>query len=283
MDISSKIVTDSLPFNDHDAFTIEGSLQKNSTENLHFHESHQILLFNYGISILLDGQKKQPLFNRMTAFIPAGWPHRSIVLGRRVEYKSLYITPEMFPGAPTSIRIFDMSDLGIALMNRIQLPIQEDFPAGNINLQQNCLELFVKVLAEDIGKRSTVARLPVATRKENIAVTDYLERNFRERIELKEIARLLPYTSRHISRLFTKEMKISIFEYLKLYRILQASIEIQTTTKTITEIAYSCGYNSISCFFKDFAQIFSTTPRHFKNRQTATEETTETTVFPLHA
>jgi AraC-like DNA-binding protein len=275
MDIYSKITTDSLPFNDYNAFTLEGSLQKNSTENLHFHASHQILLFNNGIALLLDEQKKQPLFNSMTAFIPAGWPHRSIVLGRRVEYKSLYIRPELLQGAPTSIRVFDMSELGRALMSRIQLPFREDSQARK-DVQQDCLELFLKVLAEDIGKRSVVARLPVANRKENLTITDYLEHNFREKIELKEIARLLPFTPRHISRLFKEEMKISIFEYLKIFRILQASIEIQTTNRTVTEIAYSCGYNSISCFFKDFSQIFSFTPRQFKNRQARVEEEPQT-------
>jgi AraC-like DNA-binding protein len=279
MDIQTKNSTYSLPFNNHNAFTLEGNLQKNSTENLHFHESHQILLFNSGISLLLDEQKKQPLFNSMTAFIPAGCPHRSIVLGRRVEYKSLYIRPELFPVSPTSIRVFDMSELGIALMNRMQFPLKEGSQAGDNILQQSSLDLFLKVLTEDIGKRSAVARLPVAIRKENQAITHYLEHNFRERIELKEIARLLPFTTRHISRVFKNEMKISIFEYLKIYRILQASIEIQTTTETITEIAYACGYNSISCFFRDFAQIFSITPRQFKNRRIGSEETENTTLL----
>jgi methylphosphotriester-DNA--protein-cysteine methyltransferase len=48
-------------------------------------------------------------------------------------------------------------------------------------------------------------------------------------------------------------------------RILQASIKLETTTKTITEISYAYGYNSISCFFHDFGQIFSLTPRQFRN------------------
>jgi transcriptional regulator GlxA family with amidase domain len=94
-----------------------------------------------------------------------------------------------------------------------------------------------------------------------------LKKNYREKIELQDFTRLQPYTTRHISRFFKEEMKISIFEYLKIYRILQASIKLETTTKTVTEISYACGYNSISCFFHDFGQIFSLTPRQFRNRR----------------
>jgi AraC-like DNA-binding protein len=94
----------------------------------------------------------------------------------------------------------------------------------------------------------------------------HIQANYRKRIELQDFGGLLPYTLRHISRMFKDELKISIFEYLKIYRILQASIQLETTDDTITEIAYGCGYNSISCFFKDFSQIFSVTPRQFRLR-----------------
>lgn len=268
MDISANHQPDVLSFNDHSAFTLEGTLQKNSTENLHVHDSHQILHFNSGISLLLDNIKQQPLFNSMTAFIPAGCPHRSVVLGRMVEYKSLYIKQEMFPDPPVGIRVFDMSELGIALLNRIKVPVFEFLQDVDTNpLQQDCLQLFLKILTKDIERRSAVARLPVASLEQNLLITNYIQTHYRERITLQDFSRILPYTTRHLSRCFKQEMKISIFEYLKIYRILQASIEIETTGKTITEVAYSCGYNSISSFFNDFSQIFSMSPGQFRKRR----------------
>jgi hypothetical protein len=113
----------------------------------------------------------------MTAFIPAGCTHRSVVLGRKVEYKSLYIKQELFPAAPAGIRVFDMSELGIALMSRIELPLLGDLQEINNNrLQQDCLQLFLKILTEDLGKRSAVARLPVASLEQNLVITHHIEK-----------------------------------------------------------------------------------------------------------
>lgn len=247
--------------------TLEGILKEFSTEKLHVHEIHQILLFKSGISLLLDEQKKQPLFNNMTAFIPAGCPHRSVVLGRQVEYKSLYLEKNLFQASPENIRIFNMSELGIALFKKIDIPFFEETPKGDsTQLNEACLNLFLKVLAEDISKKSALARLPVPTLGQNMTIIRHLEKQYRGKIKLHDFANLLPYTVRHISRMFKADLKISIFEYLKIYRILQASIALETTDTTITEIAYACGYNSISVFFKDFGQIFSLTPKQFRAR-----------------
>lgn len=249
------------------AYTLHGKLKKFSTERLHCHDTHQILMFQQGISLLLDNKKKQPLFNRMTAFIPAGCPHRSVVVGREVSYKSIYFAVKLFPSAPTGIRIFDMSELGTALLKRIELPIGGLDTEKAVNeLQRDCLMLFLKILREDINQHSVLARLPVPKLDQNRVIVSYLEKHYQERIELNTISRRFSFTARHISRLFKQDLSISIFEYLKIYRILQASIQLEATTLTITEIAYASGYNSISCFFKDFNQVFSTTPKQFRKR-----------------
>lgn len=267
MDISRKSSSSLSEFLNHQAFILEGRLKKYSTEELHSHESHQILRFKSGISLLLDEQKQVPLFNRMTAFIPAGCLHRSIVLGREVEYKSLYIDPAALPVNVDHIRVFDMSELGIALFGRINFTFhrrQEE--QADHSLQQECLQLFLRILVEDIKQQSPLALLPVTTSLQNSIIIDYIEKHYPDKIVLQDFGPLLPYTLRHISRMFKNDLKISIFEYLKIYRILRASIQLETTDDTVTEIAYACGYNSISCFFKDFSTIFSVTPRQFRFR-----------------
>jgi len=108
-------------------------------------------------------------------------------------------------------------------------------------------------------KRSSIARLPVASKPQNQAVIRYIENHYKEKIRLKDFSDLINCTERHISRIFKEELKISIFEYLKIFRVMKASFKLDITNKTITETAYECGYESISCFYKDFSQIFSIT------------------------
>ena len=77
---------------------------------------------------------------------------------------------------------------------------------------------------------------------------------------------LSTFTSRlrHLSRLFKADLKITIFEYLRLYRILMASIEMHNPKRTVTEIALDCGYESLSSFYRDFNLIFAVTPKFFR-------------------
>ncbi len=266
MDIVKISKHNKIPLSHFSVGTLEGKLKKHSTEELHFHESHQILFFNSGISLLFDEQKQQPLFNRMMAFIPAGCPHRSVVLGREVEYKSLYLEKGLFPVSPKNIRVFDMGGLGISLFKEIEFPLFKKPKESGLDLSQDCLQLFLKILNRDISRTSPVARLPIAKLFHNKIIVKYIEQRYREKIALQDFANLLPYTTRHISRMFKEELKISIFEYLKIYRVMQASILLETKETTVMEIAYECGYNSISCFFKDFGQLFSITPKQFRNR-----------------
>lgn len=267
MDNPNQSIHYPIPLPNLPAATLEGRLEEYSTEALHYHDVHQVLFFKKGISLLVDRRKKQPLFNRMTAFIPAGCHHRSTVLGRYVIYKSLYIDKSLVRTHPETIRIFHMSELGIALFNRIEMPLTSASPShGCSELNDACLNLFLKVLDEDIRKRTALARLPVPGQAQNIPIVRHIENHFHEKVELKDFSGLTPYSLRHASRIFKEDLKISIFEYLKLYRILQASIALETTDATVTDISYACGYNSISCFFNDFQNIFSMTPKQFRLR-----------------
>ncbi|MBI9078057.1 MAG: helix-turn-helix transcriptional regulator, partial [Desulfatibacillum sp.] len=74
----------------------------------------------------------------------------------------------------------------------------------------------------------------------------------------------LPYSGRHLSRLFKEEMQITLFEYLRLYRILMASLALCEPDRAITEIALDCGYESLSSFYRDFNTVYGAPPKSFR-------------------
>jgi hypothetical protein len=92
---------------------------------LHYHPWHQFLRITTGISLLEEENEKQPLFSNMTAFIPAGLPHKSSVIGEVINYKSIYLDDTLFRPKINGIIIFDMSELGVALFNRIDISQQK--------------------------------------------------------------------------------------------------------------------------------------------------------------
>ena len=78
------------------------------------------------------------------------------------------------------------------------------------------------------------------------------------------LPRLCHIPGRHLSRLFKQDMKITLFEYLRLYRILMASLALCSRDEAITEIALDCGYESLSTFYRDFNMIYGVAPKSFR-------------------
>ncbi len=245
------------------AVMMSGTMHLHSTETPHTHPFHQILVIKNGITLLEDRSRRQPLFGHMTAFLPAGLPHRSIVIGKNVEYQNIFLDQEVYEGPQNQIVIFDISDLGMSLFDRLSL---EAFIDNSEGIARDCLDLFMKVIKEDINHPSLLARLPEPQNPQNKVITDYIESHFQERIRLMEINALLPLSPRQIARVFQKDLNITIFDYLKLYRIFMASTLLTGPNKNITEIAYECGYESISCFYTDFRKLYSIPPSSFRKK-----------------
>ena len=104
-----------------DVRTMAGIMAEYSTEDLHTHGHHQILRIRSGVAMLVDEYCKQPMFGALTAFVPAGLAHRSVVLGQPVGYKSVYLNKDFLPIVKQKIRLFFISPLGSALFDRMQI------------------------------------------------------------------------------------------------------------------------------------------------------------------
>lgn len=245
------------------ALTLGGRLETYSTRQMHTHAHHQVLTIRNGVSLLEDPHMKQPLFGSMAAIIPADLPHRSTVVGEYVVYKSLYFAPELWGTEIFGIRIFAMSGLGAALFDRIAIRKTSDLDVG---LNRECLDLFLKVLREDILRPVTLTRLPQPKRQPGRDIVDFIERNYARKLSMADFSAAFPYSERHLSRLFKADMEIGIFDYLRLHRMLAASVALIVSSRTITETAYDCGYESLSTFYRDFTKVFGLPPREFRAR-----------------
>jgi transcriptional regulator GlxA family with amidase domain len=66
-----------------------------------------------------------------------------------------------------------------------------------------------------------------------------------------------------LSRLFQETMKISFLQYFKLLRMVKAIEMMLQTDKSMSEIAYTLGYNNLSAFSNIFYQLTRTRPSEF--------------------
>lgn len=252
-----------IPRSGQPVLTLSGRLENYSTRRMHTHTSHQLLTIQNGVSLLVDPSRKQPLFGTMAAIIPAGLPHLSTVIGDSVTYKSLYFSPLLLAVDSPRITIFSMSCLSEALFDRIVIRDVSELESG---LNRECLDLLLKVLAEDILQPVNLARLPRPNNPQNQRIIDFIEKNYARKLSMSDFVDVFPYSARHLSRLFKADLRIGIFDYLRVYRVLMASVALGTTPRTITEVAFECGYESISTFYRDFNFVFAVTPNIFKRR-----------------
>lgn len=190
-------------------------------------------------------------------------------MGDSIAYKSLYFAPEPFLIEASEIVVFKMSALGAALFDRIAIRKARDLETG---LNRECLDLLLKVLHEDMHRPVDLARLPEPGHPQSRSVMDFIERNYAKKLTMSDFTAALPYCGRHLARLFKADVKVGIFQYLRLYRILMASIGLSVSSRSITEVAYDSGYESITSFYRDFNLVYALSPKVFRDRMRSPEK-----------
>lgn len=83
-------------------------------------------------------------------------------------------------------------------------------------------------------------------------ILNYIDKNYTEDISLEEAAKVLNFSSNYFCRFFKRSLGKTFFEYVNFYRCTKAEILLNTTDKTITEIALEVGFNSVSYFDKTY-------------------------------
>jgi GTP pyrophosphokinase len=87
----------------------------------------------------------------------------------------------------------------------------------------------------------------------------YIEKYIRESVTAQDVANNAGYSLYYFSRIFKKQMGLSVMEYVKERRLIKASEEIESGKKII-DVALEYGYQSHSGFTKAFKNKFGFSP-----------------------
>jgi AraC-like DNA-binding protein len=97
-------------------------------------------------------------------------------------------------------------------------------------------------------------------------VFEYVKENYKKDISLIEIAKIANLTPTYFCRMFKSKTKKHFVEYLNEIRVCNACKFLIETDMGISEIAYECGYKTVSNFNKLFKKLTGTTPKEYKKR-----------------
>ncbi len=90
--------------------------------------------------------------------------------------------------------------------------------------------------------------------------------NFNQQITLQSICEKMEMSPPAFCRFFKKRTKRTFSEYLNQIRIKHASTLLTETDEAISQIAYGCGYNSLSYFHEQFVRRKQMSPTEYRKR-----------------
>ena len=263
--IDQRIADFGLNVQEISVFSLKGVWDHDSRFHLNIHPAHQVLTVSDGVVLIEDGREKQPLYQNMAAFIPAFTPHRVTIFHRTVKIncESLFFRPDFFPRKVERIAVFEISELANALLDRLNEVNLTNLSEG---LMGSCLTLFLEILSQELAAPARMIRLPETQNACCRRVIRFIEDNFMNKIRISHLSKAYPLSTRQISRIFQKEMGMNPLNYLRLYRLLRASMLLYERERKVINIAFDCGYQSISSFYKDFNLYYGVPPHRFRQK-----------------
>lgn len=92
----------------------------------------------------------------------------------------------------------------------------------------------------------------------------YIEENFSNSINLVTASDNIHVSPNYLSKIFSEITGISFSDYLSKMRVEKAGIFLLNSDKSITEIAFECGFNSFSTFSRKFKSTYGCSPREYR-------------------
>lgn len=140
---------------------------------------------------------------------------------------------------------------------------KKDYPIHVRHLLSQCLALIASY-AETIGKETTYTDKYQRDELRIKKALLYIERNYGSAVTLEEIAASASVSTSTCLRLFSTIVGTTPVNYLMDYRLQKATEELQHQGKrTISEIAYLCGFADASYFNRCFRKKYGVTPTEY--------------------
>lgn len=126
----------------------------------------------------------------------------------------------------------------------------------------------IRVLSAGLGGAPPDALFSDSRRIEK--VVQFMNENFGKAVRLGEAAKLAGMTETAFSRFFKARTGVTFVDCLNEIRLGHASRMLIDTTNSIAEIAYDCGFNSISNFNRIFKKKKGSRPKEFRQNYSNT-------------
>jgi len=88
-------------------------------------------------------------------------------------------------------------------------------------------------------------------------VLDYLDEHYPEQLTLEGLAEVANFSPYHFHRIFKSIVGESLYKYIQRIRVEKAAKKLKYSNKSITDIAFECGFGHSASFSRTFKEHFS--------------------------
>jgi len=154
---------------------------------------------------------------------------------------------------------------------------RSDYPFFEEILMSTAYSLILSLL-ERFSPKFSISTNNEGSSKETSPIlnqaTLHIQDNLSDTLKLSDIAQHLHISSRHLSRLFVKELGVSYSEYVKNERIQKAAILLKTTNISIKDISEQTGFKNVHYFTRVFTATVGNPPGNYRELYTDQEKMT---------
>lgn len=248
----------------------------------HFHPEFELVYVEATTGIRHVGQHISSYVGSDLIFIGSNIPHLNFDYGLRTEYKQIVVQMKedflgnAFQNAPELLplqQLFTKGAYGLSFSGKTKKIVADKLKSmhtlDHFGQLMALLDIF-RILAttkevEVLNDRDTSIKVFLNDKIRMGAIYQYIDSNFDKKPDVNHIATEVSLTTPAFCRYFRKQTKMTFTEFVNQYRINQAKIFL-LQNKTVTEVCYAVGFESLSYFNKLFRKIVGENPSDFKKK-----------------
>jgi AraC-like DNA-binding protein len=232
----------------------------------HAHDLHQIEYALEGIAEVESTDTHYLLPPRQAAWIPAGTTHCTTLKG--VRSIAVFFDPGMVSVADDHVRILAVSPLLREMMSyATRWPIDRPHSDAVADVFFDALASLLLEWLDD----ETPLFLPTTTDPIMAAVMRYTNEHLAD-VSATTVCAAVGLSERSLSRQFPIAANMTWRQYLLQSRLLRATALLTEPRSTVTDVAATVGFDSVSAFTRAFKNLTAETPTAYRARLTHLNE-----------
>lgn len=265
-------------------FTLVGKTKALTNPRRHFHPWWEILYIVSGERIFFYGNRTVQAKAGAFIIVAPGVLHRAInAEGEICSLYNVFFDDESHAPFSKSPHCAEITNIlkGMSILiqfdgesqkkvNAMFERLEEELSRRQKNFEPLAWSILTGILVY-ASRRSLESRtesLPAFVMNERFSqVIEWVNSHFADDLNLPETASKFNMTASHLSRLFKQFTDFTFVEYVNSLRIAKSCALLQDTHDTTLDIAFSCGFGSVTQFDRWFKKLTGKSPHKYRSQK----------------